>query len=159
MLDLKLLLILIIANGAPIAARLILGNKFEYPVDFGLKFADGKRLLGTSKTWRGLLFAIVIAIIGAVILSLPIKVGLIMGCWTMLGDLFSSFIKRRLGLSPSGMALGLDQIPESLFPLVAVSTIFGLEWWRVLSLVLLFIVIELSLSRVLFKLNIRRRPY
>jgi hypothetical protein len=37
----------------------------------------------------------------------------------MAGDLFSSFLKRRLNLPPSSPALGLDQVPESLFPLLA----------------------------------------
>ena len=30
----------------------------------------------------------------------------------MLGDLLSSFWKRRVGLAPSWQAIGLDQIPE-----------------------------------------------
>ncbi len=159
MLDLKLLLILIIANGAPIGARLLFGSKFDHPVDCGLRFENGKRLFGDSKSWRGIFSAIVVATIGAVALGFTWNIGMILGVWTMLGDLFSSFIKRRLGMKPSSMALGLDQIPESLFPLLAVSPILDLEWWRVLYLVLLFIVIELGLSRILFKLKIRKRPY
>ena len=35
------------------------------------------------------------------------------------GDLFSSFVKRRLDLASSSMAIGLDHIPESFFPLLA----------------------------------------
>jgi hypothetical protein len=35
------------------------------------------------------------------------------------GAPLSSFIKRRLALVPSSQAIGLDQIPESLFPLLA----------------------------------------
>ena len=159
MLDFKLLLIIVIANGAPIGAKLFLGNKYDHPVDFGLKFTDRKRLLGDSKSWRGIVSAIVIATIGAVILDFSWNIGLIMGIWAMAGDLFSSFFKRRLGMNPSSMALGLDQIPESLFPLLAVSSTLDLEWWRVLYLVLLFIVIELGLSRILFRLKIRNRPY
>ena len=34
----------------------------------------------------------------------------------MAGDLFSSFVKRRLRLASSSMAIGLDHIPESSFP-------------------------------------------
>jgi hypothetical protein len=37
----------------------------------------------------------------------------------MLGDLFSGFVKRRLGMGPSDKALGLDYVPESLLPLLA----------------------------------------
>ena len=45
----------------------------------------------------------------------------------MTGDLFSSFIKRRFGSAPSSQALGLDQIPESLLPLVACSFILPIS--------------------------------
>ena len=159
MLDLKLLFIIIIANGAPIVARLVFGKRYDHPVDFGLRFTDRRRLLGDSKNWGGIVSGIMIATIGAILLGFSWNIGLIMGIWTMMGDLFSSFIKRRLGLKPSSMALGLDQIPESLFPLLAVSSILDLEWWRVLYLVLLFIAIELGLSRILFKLKIRKQPY
>ena len=31
----------------------------------------------------------------------------------MLGDLLSSFIKRRIGIAPQGRAAGLDQLPEA----------------------------------------------
>ena len=157
--DLKLLLIIVLANGTPIVARLLFGKKFDHPVDFGLKLTDQKRLFGDSKSWRGIVSAITLSMICAVILGFTWNVGLLLGGWSMFGDLFSSFIKRRLGMTPSSQACGLDQIPESLFPLLAVSSVLDLEWWRICYLVLLFIVIELSLSRILFILKIRRRPY
>jgi len=157
--DLKLLLILVFANGAPIVAGQLFRNKYNRPVDFGIRLVDQKRLLGDSKSWRGLFSAIILATAGAVVLGFNWKTGLLLGSWSMLGDLFSSFIKRRLGMRPSSQALGLDQIPESLFPLLAVSPVLELEWWRMLYLVLLFIVIELTLSRLLFRLKIRKRPY
>lgn len=77
----------------------------------------------------------------------------------MLGDLFSSFIKRRLGVPASGMALGLDQIPESLFPLLAVRVELSLEFIQVAGLVAGFVVLELLVSRILFQLRIREQPY
>ena len=92
-------------------------------------------------------------------LNLSWKLGLLIGVWAMIGDLLSSFVKRRLGMAPSSKALGLDQIPEAFFPLVAVSTMLGLGWWQITYLTLLFMVIELSLSRVLYKFKIRKKPY
>lgn len=77
----------------------------------------------------------------------------------MLGDLVSSFIKRRLRVAPSNQTLGLDQIPESLLPLLAVQAYADLSATRIVALVLSFIVIELLLSRLLFKLHLRDRPY
>lgn len=77
----------------------------------------------------------------------------------MLGDLFSSFLKRRLGIPASGMALGLDQIPESLFPLLAVRAELGLELIQIAGLVAGFLFAELVVSRILFQLRIREQPY
>lgn len=159
MLELKLLLLLIIANGTPIVARQIFGRRFEYPIDFGWHLKNGQNLFGSSKTFRGIITAIIVATFAAVILNVSWKHGLLIGGWAMLGDLLSSFVKRRLGMAPSSMALGLDQIPESLFPLLAVSNALGLGWWQIAYLVVLFVVTELVLSRVLYKFKIRNRPY
>ena len=46
-------------------------------------------------------------------------VGILTTTCAMAGDLFSSFVKRRLHLASSSMAIGLDHIPEFLFPLLA----------------------------------------
>ncbi len=159
MLELKLLSLLLIANGSPILARLVFGKRFSFPVDFGLCLKDGFPVFGSSKTFRGLISAILVVTGFAVLLGFQWQTGLLIGFWAMLGDLFSSFVKRRLGMAPSSMAFGLDQIPEALFPLIAVSSIVGLEWWQIAYLVVLFVVIELVLSRILYKYNLRRRPY
>jgi CDP-2,3-bis-(O-geranylgeranyl)-sn-glycerol synthase len=77
----------------------------------------------------------------------------------MIGDLLSSFIKRRMGIAPSDRAIGLDQIPESLLPLLACAFFLPLTFFDVAVATLIFFVGELALSRVLFKLHIRDRPY
>ena len=159
MLELKLLVLLIVANGSPIIVRKIFGSRFNDPIDFGWRLKDGLPLFGSSKTYRGVISSILIVIVFAVILNLTWKAGLLIGFWAMIGDLFSSFVKRRLGMAPSSMALGLDQIPESFFPLVAVSTMFELGWWKIVTLVVLFVAVELALSRLLYRLKIRNRPY
>lgn len=159
MLALKLLVLLFIANGAPILASKVFGNRFALPVDFGLQLKDGFPVFGSSKTFRGLLAA-VLAVAGfSVLFGFQWKTGLLIGIWAMLGDLFSSFVKRRLGMAPSSMAIGLDQIPEALFPLIAVSSIVGIDGWQIAFLVVLFVVIGLLISRILYKYHIRKRPY
>ena len=49
-------------------------------------------------------------------IGLDWRIGALVAAMAMLGDLFSSFLKRRMGLAPSRQAIGLDQIPESCFP-------------------------------------------
>jgi CDP-2,3-bis-(O-geranylgeranyl)-sn-glycerol synthase len=78
---------------------------------------------------------------------------------SMLEDLFSSFVKRRLRLQPHDQAFGLDQIPEALLPLLAVKAQFNLTSGDIAVVVFAFIILELVLSRILFRLKIRDRPY
>ena len=52
--DLKILILLCAANGAPILLDNVLGEWCACPVDGGVRLNDGHRLLGPSKTWRGL---------------------------------------------------------------------------------------------------------
>jgi len=157
--ELKLLVLLIIANGVPILARDLVGQRWGIPLDAGLQFVDGQPLLGQSKTVRGVLCAIVLTGAAAPLLGLAVGQGCLLAVLSMLGDLLSSFIKRRLKLRPSSMALGLDQIPESVLPLLLLKGPLGLTWPGILRTVVLFMVLELALSRLLFWLRIRKRPY
>jgi CDP-archaeol synthase len=76
-----------------------------------------------------------------------------------LGDLFSSFLKRRLKIPPSNRATGLDQIPESLFPALACRSMLSLTMLDIISVVVIFFVGEMVLSRLLFKWHVRDRPF
>jgi CDP-2,3-bis-(O-geranylgeranyl)-sn-glycerol synthase len=77
----------------------------------------------------------------------------------MVGDLSSSFIKRRLGSRPSSQAIGLDQIPEALLPMLACRAALGLGLLDIVAVVAAFFVGELVASRLLFRLHIRDEPY
>jgi len=156
---LQLLLLLIIANGAPILARWAFRTRGGKPVDGGVNLRDGQPLFGTSKTWRGLIAAIIVTPAAALIIGLDLVTGLLIALMAMAGDLLSSFIKRRLRLKPSSQALGLDQISESLLPALVVAPRLQLSAGEILIIVLLFFLLELGLSQLLFRIGIRRRPY
>ncbi|MCF6236829.1 MAG: CDP-archaeol synthase [Gammaproteobacteria bacterium] len=159
LLILQLLILLIVANGIPIIAKNILGQHFNYPVDGGIHFFDGKPLFGKSKTIRGVVLSIIITPFFALLLGLDWYIGIIIASAAMLGDLFSSFIKRRMKMPPSSMALGIDQVPETLFPLLACQSLLNLSAEEIIAIVVIFFIVELLLSRILYKLNIRDRPY
>jgi CDP-2,3-bis-(O-geranylgeranyl)-sn-glycerol synthase len=156
---LQLLLLIIIANGAPIITRLLLNDGFKLAIDFGQKLPDNKPIFGPSKTWRGVVAALSATIIAALILGYSATTGLLVAAYAISGDLFSSFIKRRLAMQPSSMAPLLDQIPESLFPAFMMMKVFNFDLSSVILLVLIFIITELVLSHVSYKLGLRRRPY
>lgn len=155
----QLLALLTLANGAPVIAKRILGERFAFPVDGGLILPDGARLFGRSKTVRGILLAVVVTTAGASLVGLDWRIGALIGAAAMVGDLFSSFVKRRLRMAPSSRATGLDQIPEALLPLVVCSGPLALTFLEIAVVVAIFMIGEVILSRFLFYLRVRDRPY
>jgi CDP-diglyceride synthetase len=156
---LQLLMLLALANGAPLIAKKILGNAFAYPLDNGVTLADGQPLFGRSKTVRGIVLSIATTTLAAPWAGLSPAAGLLLSSVAMMGDLFSSFIKRRMKLAPGGMALGLDQVPESFLPAIAARSILPISALDAVIVSGFFFAGELAVSRALFALNIRDRPY
>ncbi|MDH3218263.1 MAG: CDP-archaeol synthase [Gammaproteobacteria bacterium] len=159
MLTFKILLLLFLANGSPVVAKRILGTRLALPLDCGNKFVDGRPLFGASKTIRGIVSSILATSAGAMLTGIPMIVGMQFALASMCGDLASSFIKRRLGLPPSSRALGLDQLPESILPMLVCWHALNLDLATALAAVAIFFAGELLLSRILFRLKIRERPY
>ena len=153
------LILISAANGAPLLFARLLGARFARPIDGGMVLRDGHPLLGRSKTWRGLAAAFLLAAWASVLIGLPWQAGALSGASAMAGDCLSSFVKRRFGLEPSSMTLGLDQVPESLFPAIVCSAYLPLGPVDVLTIVLVFSVGELAMSRLLFAVGLRDRPY
>lgn len=153
----QLLLLLLVANGAPIIARNLLGTRGNWPVDFGGTFIDGRPLLGPSKTMRGVLAAVCTTGIVASLLGFPFVTGALFGLYTMVGDLVASFVKRRFGLPSSDSALGLDQSLEALCPVLLLRQYWSLSLADIIAVVVAFFVLEIVVSRVLYKLRIRQR--
>lgn len=93
-------------------------------IDLGKNFIDGKRIFGEGKTYRGffsgVLFGILVGVIEFFLFNdiflLLIAVGSSMG--TMIGDLFGSFVKRRIGLERGKPSLILDQLMFIIFALI-----------------------------------------
>ncbi|MDX1710413.1 MAG: CDP-archaeol synthase [Rhodovibrionaceae bacterium] len=155
----KMMALLTAANGTPVIAKRLLGQRFATPLDFGAVMPDGQRLFGQSKTLRGLALAVAATALLAWAIGYSASAGALFGGLSMLGDLTSSFIKRRLGKRSSSRAMLLDQIPESLFPLLALAGAFGLSALDITVTVGLFTLASIFGSRVLFRLGIRDRPY
>ena len=147
------------ANGAPLLVARALKARPASPIDGGIVLPDGRPLLGRSKTWRGVAAAVVLTIVVALLVGLPWHLGALAAALAMAGDGFSSFFKRRFGLESSSMMLGLDQIPESLFPALACATYLPLRPIDVLAIVLVFSVGALAASRLFFAVGLRDRPY
>ena len=55
--------------------------------------------------------------------------------------------------------MGLDQVPEALFPFLMCRPLLDLTWAAVVAGVVIFLVSELVLSRILHRLGVRKHPY
>jgi CDP-diglyceride synthetase len=156
---LQILVLLTFANGTPIVAKKIFGSRFALPLDAGFIFLDGRPVFGASKTMRGIVVSILITTAIAPFIGLDLTIGAIVASSAMAGDIFSSFVKRRLNFPPSSQALGLDQVPESLFPMLACRDALSLTIADIALGVGIFFIGELILSRLLFRAHLRDEPY
>jgi CDP-2,3-bis-(O-geranylgeranyl)-sn-glycerol synthase len=129
------------ADMSPIFARRLF-PRFDLPLDFGLRLRE-QPLLGSHKTWRGLLAGILAGIavweaeraldrlqwLGPIALpegsGQPVVPGLLMGVGAGLGDALKSFFKRRLGIPPGKSWLVFDQLDFFVGALVLVSPVYA----------------------------------
>ena len=157
------------------------------PMDFGRNWFDGRRILGSSKTWSGFLFgtfaAVPIALLQAwliliappnlqlvphygptVLAAVPVAFLLTGGALT--GDAVGSFIKRRLRFESGRRVIGLDQLPFVLVPIglglwlypsIFVPTFFSLE--ALLWVLLLTVGLHTLFNWIGFKIGTKKVPW
>jgi hypothetical protein len=156
---LQFTVLLVLANGSPVLAKGVFGKRFSYPLDAGLIMSDGRPLFGASKTIRGVVAAVAVTSLGAGIIGPSAAIGALLGATAMMGDLISSFTKRRLGLPTSSRATFLDQVPECLLPLLACSYFLPLSGLDIVLTMVIFVAGEIILSPLLYSARIRDKPY
>lgn len=142
------ILLVAAANSAPWAAARIFAGQWTAPLDFGTTMPDGTRLLGSHKTWRGLVAAIAACAVVAQILGLGVALGALFGSLAILGDASSSFVKRRLRSPPGTEVPGLDQVPESLLPLLAMHRPLGLSILAIIVVAAAFAVLDIAMAKL-----------
>lgn len=119
-----------LANVAPIlAAHTPYLRRFSYPIDGG-KMWHGKRILGSHKTWRGIVSGVLVSSlvffwqINAVEMygwaatlagpidysALPLILGPLLGLGALGGDALESLVKRQLDIAPGTKWVPFDQI-------------------------------------------------
>lgn len=134
----KLLFLLWSINFAPPLTAHVFEERWNRPLDGFCNFADGRPLFGNHKTIRGVLSGIAAGMLVGLLLGFPWWTGLGAGSLSMAGDLYSSFLKRRLSFVSGDVVPGLDQLPEGLFPFLILAPYFSLSLLFVLPCVLTF---------------------
>ena len=136
-------------------ALLLGGGK---PLDLGKKFMDGKRLLGDGKTFRGTIGGIFFG--GAVgFLLCGLGGGLTLASGSILGDIFASFLKRRLKLERGEPAPLLDQLDFYLFASLFFSIVYDLKIEVFLAGLIVTPISHLIGNLLAYSLKIKDRPY
>jgi CDP-diglyceride synthetase len=154
----EVLVLLLVANGTPILAKRLLGDRLSHSLDGGLVFFDGRPVFGHSKTLRGVVLALLITSVAAPIMGVRWQIGALVACAAMAGDLISSFIKRRANLPPGALAIGLDHIPESALPVLICWALLPLTFLDMVAVVALFLASGLLLSGVFNRMPLGNRP-
>lgn len=112
----KILILLWSINFAPPLLAHFLDTRWDRPFDRNRLFRDGRPLFGPHKTDRGLIGALLMGTGIGLLLGFPWWVGLGCAVLSMVGDLSTSFIKRRVGLTSGTVTPGIDQLLEGLLP-------------------------------------------
>jgi CDP-2,3-bis-(O-geranylgeranyl)-sn-glycerol synthase len=158
------------------------------PMDFGRVWrADGRRVLGPSKTWSGFLVAgfgampvglleawlillappdlkLVPVLASSVAAAIPVVAILTFGA--MAGDALGSFIKRRWGRASGSRTFLVDQLPFVLVPIaIGIAAypslflgVFG-QWEAVLWLLVYTLGLHAGFNWVGYKLGLKKVPW
>lgn len=143
----RALLMLIAANTTPWILARLLGTRLTAPMDFGLTLRDGRRLLGSHKTWRGFLGASAASGIVGALSGVGWWLGVGFGALSMTGDAVSSAVKRRLGHPPGSEVLGIDQLAESLLPLLVLWRPLGIGMSEAAVVIVVFAALDVLSTR------------
>jgi len=161
-----------VANMSPVLVKWI--PFLDSPIDGGRMY-NGKPLLGANKTWRGLLFGTVAAILVILIqrwLSVtPIEIinysnplnliliGFLMGIGALVGDAVASFFKRQVGIKSGDMWIIADQIDWVLGAFVF--TIFYISFPIIIYItgILLFGLLHPIINLIGYWLGIKKNKF
>jgi CDP-2,3-bis-(O-geranylgeranyl)-sn-glycerol synthase len=158
------------------------------PVDFNKKFIDKKRIFGDGKTWRGLFAGLFFGSLagwleGQLCYSAVMEsyfhplisltpsgsicsnfafLGFLMASGTMFGDLFGSFIKRRLGMPSGHPSIILDQLTFLFFALLFIFPFMPNNFFTlngVVFLIVLTYILHVSTNFIANKLGLKKVPW
>lgn len=146
------------ANSCPLAVSRLIPEKFRIPVDFGLRFSDGNRLLGDGKTIPGFIAGVAAGWLFG-LLQGDAYLGLLLGFGAMTGDAAGSFVRRRMGL-----ARGTDVPVLNQLDFVAGALLFSslARSWSVVEMAaicVLTIPLHRFTNRAAHKLGIKGEPW
>jgi len=171
---LYLMLPVIFANIAPVIVK----NRFNnlaIPLDFNKKI-NNKPIFGKHKTFRGLVFGVIFAIIVIYIqfalysndilvdwviidYSNWLLLGFLAGLGTIFGDLIGSFIKRRLNYRPGRSFIPFDQLDAPIGVLIFIYPLVRFSLDKIIIMLVLGFVLHITINHLAFILKIKKEKW
>ncbi len=168
------------ANMTPaVLAKRNFFNFLAKRVDFGKKFL-GKEIFGAHKTWRGVIFGI---IMGVLIVGLqrylyqfPVfkelsslifdygqgnifLFGFLMSSGAVFGDLLFAFIKRRLNLEPGRRFFPFDQINYIIGAILFLTPFFKIDIKAWITLLILTPILHVLTTQIGFRFGLTKSKW
>lgn len=158
------------ANMAPVIVKKHF-LKLAKPLDSNIKI-DNHTIFGKNKTYRGLifgvLFAIIITYLQYLLTSVPffhnisivdysnwLLIGFLLGFGAIFGDLIESFFKRRLNLEPGKPFIPFDQLDFIIGALIFIYPIVKISIIKLLIILLSSFILHITINHIAFYLKIR----
>jgi len=156
----------------PLARKANLFNFLDRDVDFGRKFL-GQPILGSHKSWRGVVLGILVGFLAALMQSCLYQFpaiqkisfldygqiniflfGFLISAGAIFGDLLFAFIKRRLKLRPGTRFLPWDQTNYVIGVAIFLTAIFKIEIMVWLTLFILTFLLHIIFNRLGYHLKL-----
>jgi CDP-2,3-bis-(O-geranylgeranyl)-sn-glycerol synthase len=157
-----------VANAMPV----IFGG--GHPIDAGKLLWDGKPILGSNKTVRGFFAGLLIGTFTGFVLSLLYQLdgfpqnflfqydfwlGFMLSLGALTGDLFHSFIKRRLDISPGSPLPVADQLDFALGAILFSIVFYPPPWYIAVIIIIVTPPIHLLTNFLAYLIGAKGNPW
>lgn len=161
----------------PLIRRAGIFNFLDKPVDFNKKFF-GQPIFGKNKTWRGVIFSIIVGMLVAGLqlwlyqfhfikkISLfdyqEINIfffGFLISAGAVCGDLFFAFIKRRLKMPPGARFIPWDQTNYVIGAYIFLTPVFKIDILIWITLFIFTFLLHIIVNRLGYCLKLHRAKW
>ncbi|MBI4451250.1 CDP-archaeol synthase [Candidatus Woesearchaeota archaeon] len=170
---LQLAYLMLPAYAANMVPELVKGVRIlDYPIDNGITWR-GQRLLGSHKTWRGLFFGVLAAVLVAYVQSVFAKTpglspydysqwfawGALLGFGALFGDSVKSLVKRQAHRRPGQSWPPWDQLDFALGSIAFGSIVYFPGWTEAAVIFLVSFLGHLGVSHTGYWLGLKEAPW
>jgi len=151
------------------SSAMVLGGKT--PLDLNKKFFDNKPIFGKGKTYKGVIFGIIIGTGASLVISILIPeissgfseqyvfLGFLLAAGAIAGDTVASFFKRRNNIEPGQEVLFLDQLDFVIGGMILGSFIYVPDFYEILAVGIITLIAHKLFNYIAFKTNLKRVPW